>query len=60
MQDSFYDPSFVSVLAPNCISNVDNTSQMHIPSAMLDAAEEDELAECQRLLRNDMFFNYPY
>jgi len=47
-------------LASNYISNVDNASQIHISSAMLGAADEDELVECQRLLRDDMFFNYPY
>lgn len=49
-------------LASNCIRNVDNASQMHIPSEMLIVSDmdEDELVECQHLLRADMFFNYPY
>lgn len=49
-------------LASNCISTLDNTSQMHIPSEFLgiSSMDEDELVECQHLLRADMFFNYPY
>jgi hypothetical protein len=62
MQDSFYDPNFNSVVASNRISTVNNTSQMHIPSEFLTVSDvdADELAECQRLLRDDMYFNYPY